>query len=244
MQKNLLMGLLLLLAFGSYGQRASTHNEGEGSRRGRLFGPDGRLRMGFQLSSTLSSNRVLASGNMESFTGDGPAVRLRLGPVADFFFSDKYAFSTGLIYAVKRAAFAHSAGFSGLLNPPLVATASAFNLQYLQLPLTFKLYTNELAPYLRSYMQFGVLGEMKLKEKPLDPAQNPLYQFSRSQGNGRSFGPVDASLLLSLGGEYQYGQTDVVYVGISYQRGLVNVAKPDQLQSKSSGLSLDLGIKF
>lgn len=244
MQKKLLLGLLLFASLGSYAQQATYHNEGDQYRRGGLFGPEGRLRMGFQISPVLSSNRVEGAGNMSSFSNDGPALRLSVGPVADYFFSDKYAFSTGLWYTVKRAAFTNSAAFSGLLNPSLAATVSAFNLQYLQVPLTFKLYTNELAPYLRGYMHFGALGEIKLSEKPLSRDVNPLYQFTQSQGRNRSFGPVDASLLLGLGTEYQYSQTDVVYLGLSYQRGLVNVTRSDQLRSRSSGVLLNVGIRF
>src|SRR4028119_466682 len=66
------------------------------------------VKLGLRFAPNISFNSVNSEGRLNNISNDGAAVRFSAGPIADFFFADNYAFSTGLWYTVKRAAIAGS----------------------------------------------------------------------------------------------------------------------------------------
>ncbi len=202
------------------------------------------VQMGFKLSPFISGSRMESRGIYNSFDSNGAVVRMSLGPIADIFFSEKYAFSTGLWYTVKGVNVRNSSSFLKDLTPPGSATSSLYNLQYLQIPLTFKLLTNEVADRMRLFMQFGGVADIKLAEKPINAPINALYIYNESQDRTRAFGFGDFNLLLAGGGEYALSGSDALVFGLSYQRGLLNIYRGRDLSIKNNCFFLDLAYKF
>ncbi|PQA54063.1 porin family protein [Siphonobacter curvatus] len=242
-QKNLLLGLLFTLSFTATAQYRPVREKYREDRGLVRYRPTG-VQMGFKVSPFISGHRIESAGEYSSFDNNGAGVRLSLGPIADFFFTDKYAFSTGLWYTVKRVNVRNSATFLSNLTPPGSATTSQFNLQYLQLPVTFKLLTNEVADRLRLFVQFGGVADLKLSEKPINRPLNALFLYNDSKDRSRSFGFGDVNLLLAGGGEYALSGSDALVFGLSYQRGLVNIYRDRDLSIKSNCFFLDLAYKF
>jgi hypothetical protein len=120
---------------------------------------------------------------------------------------------------------------------------SIYNLQYLQLPATVKMFANNIAPGVRLYVQTGGLLSLKLAEKPLDQERNALY-LAESGGNRRQYSFGDIELLLGTGVQYKLNESNAFNLGVSYQRGLLNIARGSQLVSKSRIVSLDIGFQF
>ena len=61
---------------------------------------------------------------------------------------------------------------------------------------------------------------------------------------GGSMVSVTLSCLLGAGVQYKINQNNAFNIGMSYQRGLINVARTNELTSKNRVVSLDLGFKF
>ncbi|MDQ3395876.1 MAG: PorT family protein [Bacteroidota bacterium] len=199
-------------------------------------------RFGLKLSPTISFNRVDSESALASYSSNGVGMRFILGPTFDYFLGENYYISTGLLYAPKRV------GVTGVQNLPTASALSRqvdeiYNLQFIQIPGTIKMYTNELALDTRLYFQLGGVLEIKIQDK-VKESQIPLIT---------KFRPYDISTLLGTGIEYRIGVNTVLYGGISYVRGLLNTASrqttSDQVFSerftiKNDIIALDIGIMF
>lgn len=227
MQKITLWGLLVLLS-------------------GQVFAQSENLKLGFRVGTFVSSNSVEGTGRFLNTQNNGAAIRLSVGPVADYFFAEKYAFSTGLFFAVKQAGFFVPKSFFDDTFPAAGQSREAsYNIQYVQIPATLKLFTEELAPNTRLMIQFGASADIKVAEKALRPSTNVLQAYYSQQNKQRMFGFGDASLVLGIGAEYDLGRaSDALSLTLTYNRGLVDVARDRDLFSKNNLFGVELGLKF
>ena len=207
--------------------------------------PNHLIEMSIRFAPSLDVNTAEGFGTYTGFQNNGSAVRMSVGPTLDyFFFKDRYALSTGLWYTIKRSGFQMPGSFGETRSTPGVPfKESIYNLQYLQVPATVKLFANNIAPNVRLYLQTGGLLSLKLAERALQTERNGLYQ-AESGGERRQYSFGDIELLLGAGVQYKINQTNAFNIGMSYQRGLINVSRENQLISKNRVVSLDLGFKF
>lgn len=222
----------------------SVENNGYGSGPDYAW-PTHLIEMSIRFAPSLDINTAEGMGNYTNFRPNGVGVRMSVGPSLDyFFFKNRYAFSTGLWYTIKRSGFQMPGSFGqNVWNPGVPEKESVYNLQYLQIPATVKLFANNIAPAIRLYVQTGGLFSVKLAEKPLDQVRNGLYT-AESGGSRRQYGFGDIELLLGAGIQYKINQNNAFNLGMSYQRGLINVARGSELVSKNRVVSLELGFKF
>lgn len=188
-------------------------------------------KVGIKFSPTLSTNRVNDVSDGISYDENGVGGRFIFGPVLDLFITENYYFSTGLLYAPKRVGVT--------VTPPTGATAEeAYKLQYLQIPATLKLFTNELALDTRVYFQLGGLFELKISDKPSEET----YQYIEG------FRLFDLGVHLGTGVEYRVGYNTLLFGGIYYNRGLINVVTKTlgdaDINIKNDLLGLEFGVKF
>ncbi len=221
-----------------------TDNNGYGSGPDYAW-PHHLIEMGIRFAPSLDVNTAAGTGSYAGFRNNGAGVRMSVGPTLDyFFFKNRYAFSTGLWYTIKRSGFQMPGTFgSSQWNPGAPEKESIYNLQYLQIPATVKLFANNIAPNMRLYVQTGGLFSIKLAEKALEEARNGLYT-AESGGGRRQYGFADIELLLGAGVQYKINQNNAFNIGMSYQRGLINVMRTSELTSKNRVIALELGFKF
>ncbi len=185
-----------------------------------------QVELGFQLSPSLSFNRIDDDNTSDDLSTDGIGGRMIVGVIGDINFQENYYFSTGLLFVPKRVGISTPVG------------DEAYKLHYLQLPATLKLFTNEVALDMRVYFQVGLTLDFKLLEDNITENATYISDF-------RGF---DSNVLLASGLEYRIGYSTTIYGGLSYRRGLVNVVKnasgPGDFIIKNDMLSLDLGVKF
>lgn len=185
-----------------------------------------QTQLGIKIAPTFVSNR--AKNDSLTANGDATKARFSLGLIIDQPLSEMYFFSTGLIYMPKTTEFSVNSIFE------------EYKLQYLQLPITMKLFTNEIAPDFKAYLQIGGGMEIKIYDEKMNKNYNIISEFS----------PIDFSAIIGGGAEYKLGINTTVFLGVSYQRGLINVVKTtpssiyEDLQIRNTVFSIDLGIKF
>ena len=221
-----------------------TENNGYGSGPNYTW-PHHLIEMGIRFAPSLDVNTAEGTGTYAGFRNNGAGIRMSVGPTLDYFiYKDRYAISTGLWYTIKRSGFQMPGSFGvERWNPGAPEKESVYNLQYLQIPATVKLFANNIAPSMRLYVQTGGLLSLKLAERALDQPRNGLYQ-AESGGTRRQYGFGDIELLLGAGVQYKINQNNAFNLGMSYQRGLINVARANELTSKNRVVSLELGFKF
>ncbi|MES2731375.1 MAG: porin family protein [Bacteroidota bacterium] len=204
------------------------------------FAQDKKVNLGIRTAINLGSNN--AEG--ENYSKNGSGMRLSGGLIVDFNLSDNYAISTGVLYTIKRA------GFKRTL-PNNTTQSSVYNLQVLQLPISLKLFTSEVATDTRLYFQVGSTVDIKLAEVPLDKATNFLFNETK----GSVYKPVGVGLLLGAGVEMRLSDANSVFFGLNYNRGLINATGSaafnvdgskfyDQVSSRLNLFGLEAGLKF
>lgn len=209
--------------------------------------PTHLIEMSFRFAPSFSYNTAEGVGAYSQFQPNGVGVRMSVGPSLDyFFFKDRYSFSSGLWYTIKRSSFVVPGSFGqDVFRPGQAPGESVYNLQYLQIPLTVKMYANEIGPSMRGYIQCGGLVDVKLAEKALDQTTNPLYRQAVKSGSyQRQYGFADFGVLLGAGIQYKINNVNAVNVGLSYQRGLVNVFRENSLESRNNTVAIEMGFKF
>lgn len=215
-----------------------------------------QVEIGLKISPAITSLRAdspSGTGIGANFTTAGSKLSFGGGLVVDYFFGENYAFSTGLWLTGKGGTISYNetknstGGGSGLnfTNSLKIST------QYLELPLSVKLFTNEIATATRLYFQVGgslnvPIGTRVNGEKfYTDPSNNA----SVKAGDYIYF--FDADALVGAGAEYTLGQSTKLFAGLGYHRGLVDIdhyfesqRKFSDVTIKNSSFGLDLGIKF
>ena len=192
-----------------------------------------QFRISLELSPLFSVNRVEASSDSLSITPGGAKAKISAGAVFDFFLKENYYFSTGAFYVPKHV------GLSIFLENEDREIEENHKLQYLRIPLTFRVFTNEISLDKRIYFQFGLTGDIKLNEKT--DTREPLFV--------EKFTTFDGSALIGFGLEYRVGYNTTIYGGFSYSRGLVNVVDEQieidsDLEVRNDIFEIDLGIYF
>ncbi|MCG8341154.1 MAG: PorT family protein [Cytophagales bacterium] len=191
-------------------------------------------RLGIKISPSISFNRVNTNPDTSSFSSSRSALRLIIGPIYDIYIKERYCLSTGLLYAAKRAS----------IKNEKLQISEEHSLQYLQLPILFKLYTNEISLDTKLYFQLGGVFEVKIEERAakINTSHSPFI---------KKFKPFDAATLLGVGVEYGISSGISVFGGISYQRGLVNTIKEQASEEgeqkvlfKNDFISIDIGARF
>ena len=209
--------------------------------------PQKLIEMSFRVAPSVTLNTAEGFNSYAGFRDNGAAMRMSIGPSIDyFFFKDRYSLSSGIWYTIHRSGYRIPGQFGQTVwDPGAKLQQSSYNLQYIQLPLAVKMYANNLFPNARFYIQTGGLINIKLAEKPLDSAHNALFQNAEDGGNySRQYSRGSLSLLLGTGIQYRLNQSQALILGVSYQRGLTDVARARDLVSKNHVVSLDLGLKF
>jgi hypothetical protein len=202
-----------------------------------------QIEIGLKLSPSLAGNRVVAEQrhNMESTSA---RARIGFGVLVDYFFTENYAFSTGLNYTSKGSGTVYNTTPDD--NQAIVRRTDRFSLQYIELPLMMKLYTNEIATDTKLYFHLGPSLNTNIAAKVNDQKILPGGQRATKR-----FNLFEVSAILGTGAEWQLGQTTRVFGGIAYHRGLTNIdnaygreLNDRNISIRSDAFILDLGLKF
>ncbi len=194
--------------------------------------------LGFKVGLAVASNRVDTKTTGLDFASDGSSARIIIGGIADIQFAEKYAFSTGILYATKQAKFTAKPSGAGVGN-----FSESWGLQYIQIPLTVKLFTSEVFPNAKVYIQAGPQIEILVGKKNKESSTKALG----GETIVSSFTPVDISVTAAAGLEYTIGE-NILFGGLNFQTGFINTINKTNsdtpFTSKNTLFSLEIGIKL
>jgi len=211
-----------------------------------------QVEIGLKVSPSISYLRT-NSPSATSFQSESSKLSFGGGIFMDYFFGQNYAFNTGLFLTGKGGTISYLDR-----NPNPVSSSGSVRveqkiaLQYLELPLAIKLFTNEVAPDTRIYFQVG--GSLAVPVQARINGEKNYIDASNSNSEtsaGSHVLLIDANFIGAMGAEYQLGQSTKLLAGISYHHGLVNLDRYfertrgfSDVNIKNSVFSLDLGLKF
>ena len=189
-----------------------------------------QTKLGIKFGPNIAMNRIDNFADTVSHEKFGTGFRFMIGPILDIQLTNNYYVSTGIIFNSKRT------GLRYVDVPNDVRLDNAPTLNYISIPATMKLYTNEIDLDKKLYLQFG--GNIDILSG--QPARRyELFQKAWF---------MDLSLLIAAGLEYNVGIDTRIFGGFSYQRGLFNVVREhqfnDQFRIWNDIISIELGVKF
>ncbi len=192
-----------------------------------------QVEIGLKLSPSIAYLRADSPG-VSNFQSEKPKLGIGGGLVVDYFFGENYAFGTGLQLTSKGGTISYSNIDSN--------NEQKISLQYLEIPLTVKLFTNDITTDTKLYFQLGgKIGGVVAARIDGDKFYEPTGKKS-----SKHFIIPDAALMGGFGAEYQVGQNTKVFAGLSYHHGLANIDRyfENDVTLKNGEVALDLGIKF
>lgn len=202
------------------------------------------VRMGLSASPQLSwmnSN----NGRVES---DGVRFGFNFGMNTDFFFAERYSFSTGVFInnTGGKLKYNDTLLFDSndeiyKLNPNAVIT---YKIQYVDIPMNFRMESNQIG-YFVFYAQFGVTNHLRIGASADVNSSNIELNGSgcKEEVNFYSMG-------YDIGGgfNYYFSKNTAVTVGILYSNGFIDIT--DNSDSKYSdnatlrNIALKIGVLF
>lgn len=189
-----------------------------------------QVRFGFKAAPQVAFNRLLTSGDTYDFEGNGSSLKLLLGPTFDIPFRENHFFSTGLWFSSKQAAFKVTNQTTGN------STSESHDLQYLQLPITLKLFTEEIGLDKKIYFQFGSTADFRLQGILDNDGLLGQVDF------------MDFTALLASGMEYRLGVNTRLYAGFYYNRGFLNAVNKTSVNEdwrmNNDTIGLEMGVTF
>lgn len=194
-----------------------------------------QTKLGLKFSPLFSSHKISLKSDLLEVSQGKIATRMSIGLIVDHPLTDTYFLSSGLIYLPKRVSINLVEEGSGTApkNP-----FESYDLNYLQVPLSLKLFTNEIAPDISLFFQVGLTLEFKIYEQEL----NEDYEFISK------FSFFDTAAIIGTGIEYRLGINTLFFAGTSLQKGLINIinqTNPDYpLVIRNQIVSIDIGMKF
>ena len=199
----------------------------------------------FQLGFQLSPNLSWISPDSEGIESDGMKLGFSYGIVADFKIAENYAFSTGITLLNSGGRINYPDVQEDVLpqttanpNGSIGGRNSAdIRLNYIQVPLTIKLKTNEIG-YMKYFGQFGLAGAVNI-----DAVADTEFDYPGASGtvNREDVDFTDeislfrASLLMGIGAEYNLSGNTSLMFGITFDNGFLNILSEDNYAEDSNG---------
>ena len=216
-----------------------------------------QVEIGLKISPNIGSNRFTDSKTVK-LTNDGSRPHIGGGLVVAFFFGENYAFNTGLELVSKGGSIKSNqtvtmddgTGTGGTLTT-VVPGLLKLGAQYVQVPIGIKLFTNEIAPDTRLFFLLGVEGGV-LAGARADGSKTfkkAFHKIAQDDKVTKHINTFEAGVQAGAGAELLMGKSTKVFGGISYHRGLTNIADKTLYDDKDVAIqnnlfALDIGLKF
>lgn len=179
----------------------------------------------------------------KNFSTNGSKFGFSYGLMTEFNFTKRYAFATGIDVAYRGGKL------KSIITDTMTTTIEqAMTLQYVELPLTLKLKTNEIG-YLTYYLQIGVSPGVNIRSKA-DVKTSTQYNGATTSASEdgidikKDINSFNLSMIIGGGVEYTLSGSTTLLLGVQFNNGFMDIADGDDLKANSNYLALTVGILF
>jgi opacity protein-like surface antigen len=211
---------------------------------------------GARFGIKLAPNMAWLKSDTKGLGNDGSKIGFTFGLVTEFPIGSagNYRFSTGLFLNNVGGKYKQTYAYTENNQNLTKDLASDVKLQYIQVPLTMKLMTNEIG-YMRYYGQIGFDAAYNIRAKAdFDvPAANTngTTTFTKLEDEDikDNIQPFRAGLIIGAGMEYNFSGSTTLQVGLNYNNGFTNLLKDTKVGDKKAKivqnyLELNLAVFF
>ncbi len=154
------------------------------------------------------------------------------GVMFDYYMQENYAFSSEFAITSMGGKVEYSRADTTI--------ASDVRLRYIEIPLTLKLRSNEIADNIKIYGRFGVSLAINVKATAeLEYLKgNANYANDDIKKAGTYVQPINTSLVIGGGVEYAVGDNLDIIAGITYSGGFMNVMKNKSMYNRQANTNI------
>jgi hypothetical protein len=163
----------------------------------------------------------------KGYSSDGARFGGTIGFMSDFYFSQNYAFSTGLNFQFINSSLSYSDSLQVAEQSKYVmkygAITSLYKIMYLEIPIMVKMSTKTFGK-MSYFGQIGFGTGFRLNANKTDnfqPTVGEPQELNYEYNGGTTL--IRESLLIGLGAEYHLDESSRVVIGVSYSNSLNNV---------------------
>lgn len=201
-----------------------------------LFGQTGDTFRGFKLGiaahPTFGFLKVV--DNNGTVKSDGMRAGFSYGLLGDFAFADNYTFSTGLSITTVNGQTITTGGLE---------YQTIYKLQYLEIPLKLKLFTNQ-QNNMRFYGEVGLGNGFNIGAKRDVKFTNNAAPAQENVNISSSISTYRGSVIIGAGTEFSLSGKTKASAGLAFNNGFSKVAELEKGTLRSSYIGLNLAIFF
>ncbi|MFN0275306.1 MAG: porin family protein [Chitinophagales bacterium] len=195
----------------------------------------------------------------DNFQNDGSRIGFQYGLLFDQTIGsvERYAFSTGLIIDITGGQYTYTDTLTYTVDSILTTTpvdkSVVARVQYIEIPLSIKLRTNEVN-YVTYYGQFGVVpginikarGDISVDPDPLTQSVEDINLKEDGTLDDITYNALDLSLVVGAGLEYSMSENTAIVAGLFFKNGFSGVIsdKFDDNAMKLKQIGIRLGVLF
>lgn len=211
---------------------------------------------GVRFGLKLSPNLAIVQPDSKDLKSNGAGFGYTFGLMIEFPIGStgNYRFATGLnLNNLKGKWKQDFSYFENLTDPKRTRELQTdVALQYVELPLTVKLMTNEIG-YMRYFAVVGAGNAFNVRAKanqvvPVYNANAPTIvdKFEEQKGEDikDNIALYKASLIVGAGAEYNFSGNTSAMFGLTYNNGFTNILDVDGAKARAHYFELSLGIFF
>lgn len=176
------------------------------------------------------------------FSQEASRLGIDIGLVVDKYFSENYAFSSGLSIHItgSKVRLNDTVQYNLNLQQETIPADEVltYKIQYLSVPLALKLKTREFG-YLTYYGQVGVTPEINIKAF-IDSDYNDINDLDATE----EINAFQLSYHIGGGVEYGLGGSTAIAVGLYYHNGFTDVTENEEDKATLNIVKLRLAVMF
>ena len=201
------------------------------------------IRFGLKASPSLSWLKPDTKG----LSSNGSKIGFSYGIMTDFGFTDNYYLGTGLDITYRGGSLTNTVTTTDTLGiSTTIENTVDYRLQYIELPITLKMKTNEIG-YFTYFGQFGFAPGIRISSKGDFETKVSGQTGTINEDDvdlSDEINNLTLSLVISLGAEYNLGGKTSLLTAFTFNNGFVDVLDNKDLKATSSYFALNLGIFF
>jgi len=179
---------------------------------------------------------------LDEVKSDGPVFGINGGLVFDRYFTENYAFSTGISLWQTGGKLLFTEGMtiqtrSGdkTLDPN---SSMIYRLQYLTIPLSLKLNSNEIG-YMSFFAHVGINNHISIGKSANVPSTD-----ENKVGIPEEINIFSMSYFFGGGGEYSLGGNTRLLAGLYFTSGFWDITSSEEYRATLNAVSLRIGVRF
>ncbi len=205
-----------------------------------------KIRMGLTASPKLS----WLTSDRSNISSDGLQMGFNFGMQTDFFFSDRYSITSGIMINNTGGTLLYSDSLSFRTSDKMLVldpgSLVKYKIQYIDIPLAFRMESNQIG-YFVYYAQFGVTNHIRV-----GASANIVAEADGMDASVDGSGCKDEVNLFNMGYNigaginYYFSKNTAITLGILYNNGFIDVTSNQGFKDSAylKNFTLKVGLLF